>query len=817
MQEERLTTNIIPPLGPLDASILLVGEAPGEEEDGAGVPFIGEAGQLLKRVLRDPTVDLLWSNLLVTNVFSQRPPRNQIDYFFTAKNHNTLTWEGQEHVAVFTKWLAGLDPKPNVIVALGATAMRILTGRKRINKWRGSLLPCTLVEGYKVYPTLHPSGVMRLMNEPKERLQGERKKLAQNALPLLMIDLGRIKEQSEFPEICSPERTYLVDCTYDQLLEYLDELNNQPLVAVDIETLPGESGPILWCIGFSSHPSRAFTVPLLINQKFPWTEQQESELWIRISKLFLNPNVQKVFQGGAYDLSVLGRYYGLRVANGTYEDTMLCHHASYPYIKKGLETLTSIYTWEPYYKDEGKVHHGRRSGDLAEFRYNCKDASVTREILPVVLRNSKELGTHSGYRRTMDIQPSLLSMMIRGVRVNQERKDELAKQFSGIAKREEARMTELTEQDWNLNSSVQMINLLYAQQGLPIQYNRITRKATTDKEALEKLLRKHPNHPVLNCLKVFRKFSKLSSTYTNMEVDEDGRIHTSYGLVSTWRLSSSESPFGNGGNLQNIPIRSDEGKEIRKLFIPDEGMEMGRADLKQAEAMVVAWEAEDLARIELFKRGVNVHWENAKTIFSLPDIPYNSKAKFRDSLTKSEHALKEYYEMGKIIVHACNYGAGPGQVQATLAREGFHFNFAEIRAMLTRYMAANPFIAQRQRHIREEIKATRTIISAFGRKRQFMGRLDDNLYRVCYAFSPQNTVGEILEVAIQRVWERHRYIQPLLNVHDEIVFQCRPEYMGQAKIDITECMNYPLEIKGRTLIIPTDFERGSSWGDMEEF
>jgi uracil-DNA glycosylase family 4 len=367
---ERLTTNVVGPDGPLDAKMCFIGQSPGAEEDTAGRPFVGAAGQLLNRCLQQQGIAR--TDILCNNVFAQRPPKNDAGYYYEDKSKTKPTWEGQEHIERLRNWLERLDPRPNVLVALGYEALHTLTGRRRVWKWRGSVLPCTLVPGIKVYATLHPSHVNRLINEPEEKLLGEKKSQAQNALPLFLKDLERIKFQATFPEIRYPERKIETNLSYHELCARLENLNEQSLdAAVDIETLHGIGGPILWCIGFSSSPGAAFVVPFLRGGKLARPIGEEAHLLVLISRYFLNPRAKKIFQNGLYDLSILGRYYGLRVADGTYEDTMYCHHASYPYLKKALETLASIYTWEPYYKDEGKVNYGKRSGDEAEFHLQC--------------------------------------------------------------------------------------------------------------------------------------------------------------------------------------------------------------------------------------------------------------------------------------------------------------------------------------------------------------------------------------------------------------------------------------------------------------
>ena len=407
-------------------------------------------------------------------------------------------------------------------------------------------------------------------------------------------------------------------------------------------------------------------------------------------------------------------------------------------------------------------------------------------------------------------------MMIRGVRVDVEKKEALSKEFKERALHHQEEVNRLSAGEYNLNSSDQKRSLLYGLLCLPIQYNRKTGKATTDKDALQKLRKQRPDLEIISHILDYQKFAKLSSTYTEIELDTDGRIRTSYSLVSTWRLNSSKSHFGGGGNLQNIPKQTEEGRMVRQLFIPDEGKELLACDLSQAEARVVAWEAEDKTLIKMFQEGrVDVHWESTKNIFGFDKgliyLPSDSL-----EWEGEEFTFKKLRDIGKTVKHATNYDMGPYMLQTILSRMGIFFDFATCKTLLERTKAANPMLAEWKRKIREEIKATRTLISSFNRKREFMGRLGDDLYRAAYAFSPQNTVGELLQVAIQAIWTEVDFVDILLNVHDEVVGQCLPENLGVAMKEVKKAMEIPLEIKGRELIIPCDFKVGNNWGEMED-
>ena len=142
---------------------------------------------------------------------------------------------------------------------------------------------------------------------------------------------------------------------------------------------------------------------------------------------------------------------------------------------------------------------------------------------------------------------------------------------------------------------------------------------------------------------------------------------------------------------------------------------------------------------------------------------------------------------------------------------------------MDRHRANNPFISAWQQAIRDQVRSKRYLISSFDRKRDFLGRLNDNLYRSAYAFSPQNTVGELLQVAIQNIWTDLDYIDILLNVHDEVVCQLSLGDVPRALKDIKAKMEIPIRVPDRVmttitrdLTIPCEFKIGWNWGEMTE-
>lgn len=821
-----LNTNYVPPTGPKEAKIVFIGQAPGQEEDRLLEGFVGSAGQFVF----NPSLKaagILRSEVLLWNLFHRRPPKNDVSYFYQDKKCTRPTWEGQEHIDQTRIWLEQLlrqresaGSGPNVLVALGREAMLALTGKEYITKWRGSVLPCTLVPGFKVYPAYHPAYILRLMNEPEEKVQGQKKQQKLNALPLFLRDLQRIKIQSEFPEIRTPERELRINCSLEEYVHLLRQAGEGEAVSCDIETMRSSKGTIVWCIGFGIRPNLAFTIPLLKNKSFCWSAHEEKIIWTEISNLFLKKDCLKIFQYGNYDLSILGRYYGLRLAPNTYADTMWCFQAAYPYMRSGLATLTSWYTWEPYYKDDGKWWDGRRISDEAEFTYNAKDAAVTREIWPLVSDGCRQIGAWQTYQNHVRSFPSLLRMMIRGVQFDSTKQKVLQTQWTEECSRIEKTVEARLGMEINLNSAPQLQKVFYGFLGMQMQFNKKTGQPSTDKDALNRLRKKYPTEPLIQDVLDYKRLNKLISTYTTMEAEDDSRVRTSYGWITTFRLNSSESHFGGGGNLQNIPVRSEEGIEIRKLFVPDPGKILLAADLVQAEAMEVAWLSNDEELIESFLARVDVHWENAKRIFKLESgLIYQAGETIFLATLDDEVTMKTLRNIAKTVVHAGNYGMGPYKLQSILIQQGMDLEFSLCKQLIEDSAKARPMRVLWQQRTAEEVRIARVLYNCFGDRREFRGRNSANLFNSAYAFRPQSTVGRILQFAIQSIHESVSKFEPLLNVHDEVVGQCAPEDVARLVPQIRACLEIPHipdANLGRELTIPCDFKVGPSWGEMKE-
>lgn len=315
----------VPPEGPIDAKIAIIGEAPGGYEERAGRPFVGPSGNMLNTCMQ--SAGMIRRECYLTNVLKHRPGLNSNNfapYYNTRKGE--FTEKGKPYVHALHEEL--MQCGANVFVPLGNPAFTALTGKAQITKHRGYVFESTLLEGRKVIPSLHPAAIMR--GKHIERYY-------------LAKDLSRAVRESEYPEIRRPERQLIYDLDYIEACEWLDAFNAQKIVCFDIEVINFEVS----CIGFTSSPNFAVTIPFYEC----WDEHEERELWRRIAKIMENPKVAKAGQNLMFDTAFLLQQNRIRT-RGPILDTMIMHSLIYPDMLKGLEFLASIYCECPeYWKD----------------------------------------------------------------------------------------------------------------------------------------------------------------------------------------------------------------------------------------------------------------------------------------------------------------------------------------------------------------------------------------------------------------------------------------------------------------------------------
>jgi uracil-DNA glycosylase len=329
----------VPGVGPRNAKIAIVGEAPGAYEDAQLKPFVGPAGGVLEQCLH--SAGLIRSDVYLTNVVKVRPNKNDIAPFFNGK---TFSAEGIEWVKELRIELDEL--KPNIVVACGKTAMAALTGQTAITKLRGYVLETIELEfTKKCIPCIHPAACLY-----GRGIVGDSGGLAtSSAKPylyryIITCDLKKAKHLSADPALVRPNRQLVYNfANVHEVLEWLEYFAAQPLVAFDIEVLNFEVS----CISFSSDSSIAASIPIA----HTWSEFDEMQIWRGIQKVLGNEKSIKVGQNLVFDIHFLLTRCGVET-RGPIQDTMMAHSIIYPELPKGLAFLGSIYCGsQEYWKD----------------------------------------------------------------------------------------------------------------------------------------------------------------------------------------------------------------------------------------------------------------------------------------------------------------------------------------------------------------------------------------------------------------------------------------------------------------------------------
>ncbi len=363
--------------------IAIIGEAPGADEVVAQQPFVGMSGRWLDYLLNRTA--LMRTACYLGNVSQHRPKGNDISNF---------SWTGPEIQGGIAQLGQDLQTfNPNLCLLLGASALRAAKGHpESITNWRGSLFlgaEGTPFAGRKCLATYHPASSLRVYEQT----------------PLLLFDLKRARTEGETRNLNLPQRTITVARSVQEVEEYVRMLQTNPCkIGTDIEGYVDN----LTCISFAHSPLQGFVVPFTGPGGNYWNEVDELQVWLLIKELLEDRRIAKVLQNGLYDRFVLAYTYGILINNVT-DDTLVKHWELYCELKKSLAVQASIYTKEPYYKDE------RGSEGFEDFwKYNGKDSCVTLEISNV---QDAQLpgGSLEHYQFNMQMQDVLLYMELRGM------------------------------------------------------------------------------------------------------------------------------------------------------------------------------------------------------------------------------------------------------------------------------------------------------------------------------------------------------------------------------------------------------------------
>lgn len=771
----------VKPSGPIPAQIMIVGEAPGWDEERAGEPFVGVSGQELNRMLHEAGISR--SECFVTNVCRERPPNNDISLFI-AKAKKDITSEHTQRRDKFVKRpiAQGMDlldkelqmVQPSLVLAFGNVPLWALTGKWGITKWRGSMLRTEC--GRRLMPTYHPAAILR---------QWDWRAIG-------VHDLRRAAKyrHTDWPK---PEWNFIIRPSMSRTIEVLHslflKLVKEPIeISFDLETRNGH----IACAGLSWDIHNAISIPLMCVESKDgyWSMEEEAHIIYLLRQILTHRNVEVVGQNLLYDSQYTYRHW--HFVPRVKQDTMISQHVAFAGLPKRLDFIASMYCNEyVYWKDDGKTWN-RKVGEDDLWAYNAQDCVRTQEVAAVERAMLRDMGLaeQNDFQQAM-FWPVLKAMQL-GVRIDHARRSVMALDLIEEMTKREQYFVDLLGHPLNPRSPKQMMELFYDDFKLPKIIKRGTGNPTLDDDALDKLYNKEPIvRPLIKSIREYRSIGVFLSTFVKAALDYDGRMRCSYNIcgTETYRLSSFENAFGTGTNLQNVPkgtvakdVEDLSLPNVRKIFIPDAGFTFFDLDLDRADLQVVVWEANDQELKAMLRENVDIHTENAKVL----------------GISR---------QLAKSWVHGTNYGGGPRTMAINCG-----LTVREAEAMQQRWFGAHPGIKSWHTRVEKQLHTKRFVENRYGFRRFYFDRIEGMLPEAL-AWIPQSTVAITINKTWLNIHNNLPDVQVLLQVHDSLAGQM-PTHMVQSllpQIKHQAAIIIPYE---EPLTIPIGIKTSAtSWGD----
>lgn len=684
-----------------------------------------------------------------------------------------------------------VDSKANVVVPLGEQALHELTGLNGIQKWQCSVVVATAEHsGRKCLPMYHPDYVMKYWSEHV----------------FLLVGCQKLRWEMHSARLNIPERTVHLSPPFEETMRYLKEcVLTAPRLAVDFEFGAGQINTV----GFAISRTEAIAIKTLPDG---YTPEEYHALWVAIAEA-LESDIPKVIQHAATEVTWAARY-GISI-NNVEHDTMWAQKFLHPELNKGLDNVGRMYTPFTYWKDD--VDSWTNIKDWQRhLRYNCYDTIATfwayfeqRQDL----RERKLFGLF--YGTIMKYQPVIQEMCNTGLLLNEQTilkmKEDVVREAENYTKIINQQSMSLLNKTINPRSPKQLKEAL-TEMGmkLPTKRNKGSNESTTstDKKALIKLRRQHPNSEILPALIGLSAANKKLSSYVDFNYDRrTNRVH--YTLdgcgTETGRWSGYGSAWGDGFNPQTVP------KGVRRCFIAEAGTVLVQIDLQQAESRYVAWDGPDAKFMDLLSAGKDIHRYVAGQIFKKDETMVSTLQR----------------QLGKKAGHASNYGTGPRTfAEMALVEMNYYLEEREAKEILEGYLNTFPGVRRRQQNIKNQVYQQRKLTTPLGRERHFYGRMDDGTFREAFAYCPQSTIPDITNQLMLKLWQERDYLglsyeeegRFLLQVHDSLLLQAKPERIHEIAEFARDYKSWHPKIilAGGDLVIPVDVEFGTNWKEMEK-
>ena len=591
-------------------------------------------------------------------------------------------------------------------------------------------------------------------------------------------------KNAKFESIKTTQYEYKLIENEEELRQLCDFFITKESVSIDTETTSTDAiSAELVGLSFSVEEKKAFYVAVPANY-------EEALKIVQIFKpLYESDKIMKIGQNIKYDYEVLTRY-GVTL-QGKMFDTMIAHYLIQPELHHNMDYMAeTLLGYQTIHIEELLGPKGKKQKNMRDlsptdiYEYAAEDADITLRLKNVLEPRLKELGVEELFWNIeMPLVRVLADMELNGVCLDTEALQDTSKIFTERMKQYEQEIYKEAGEEFNISSPKQVGDILFGKLQIMDKPKKTkTGQYITSEEVLQSLESKSP---IVRNILNYRGMKKLLSTYIDalpkLINPRTGHIHTSFNqaLTATGRLSSSDP------NLQNIPVRTDDGKEIRKCFIPEDGCLFFSADYSQIELRIMAHLSEDENMMEAFREGHDIHRATAAKIWHV-DI---------DKVTDAQRKKAKQANFG-IIYGITTYGLAQrmdipnGEAKELI--EGYFRTFPKVQA----YMEHAKEVARAKGYAETLFHRRRYLADINSRNATVRGFAERNAINAPI----QGTEADIIKVAMVRIWERFKKegirSKMILQVHDELNFSVFPEEREQVeRIVIEEMQNaYPLNV-----------------------
>ena len=605
-----------------------------------------------------------------------------------------------------------------------------------------------------------------------------------------------LSENSSFETLKSTPHNYKLVENQEDLKKLCDYFFTKQILSLDTETTSTSAiDAELVGLSFAVKEFEAFYVPIPANR-------EEALQIVNIFKpLYEDPKILKVGQNLKYDLEVL-RNYGIEL-KGKMWDTMIAHYLIQPELRHNMDYMAEIYlNYQTIHIDEligpkGKNQKSMRSLLPSQvYEYAAEDADITLRLKNKLEPELKKYDCEKlFYEIEMPLMPVLAEMEMNGVCLDTQSLAETSKQFTNRMNEIEARIFELAGQQFNIASPKQVGEILFDKLKIVEKAKKTkTGQYVTSEEVLQQLKNKHE---IVADILEHRGLKKLIGTYIDalpkLINPSTGHIHTSFNqtITATGRLSSSDP------NLQNIPIRGEDGKEIRKAFIPEPGCLFFSADYSQIELRVMAHLSQDPQMIEVFREGKDLHAATAANIYKKPIAEVT-----RDERTKSKRA--NFGIIYGITVFGLAERLDIPRDEAKMLIDGYFQTFPQVH----NYMEKSKEVARQQGYVTTLFGRRRYLPDINSHNATVRGFAERNAINAPI----QGTAADIIKVAMIHIFQRFKAegikSKMILQVHDELNFSVLPEEKEKVEQIVIEEMQNAFQM---AVPLVADSGFGDNW------